>query len=226
MGILALSSLLVAGTGVYLLSRIWPNLSLNQKKLQKDIKLLRDEISDTQAQLIPLKGEEFRLMSDQEVSPRKGRGYKKVSKGIFTTIYGEQVLSYGYRKYLSGQDGLILAYTNDSEFIFWLRKKGGSRLVINEEFVAVLMPDGHFVDRPNGKEVIASLKVQANGMRVLTVGDREIATFTARAGKPKSQVQNRIFELVLRDLNALEQKLLWASILYELVQRVHEEEAK
>ncbi len=216
MGILALTSLLVAGTGAYLISRILPNLSPGQKRLQQDIKALREQLDNKRSQLIPLEGGELELLSDQSIDQKESRGFKKIKQGTFTTIYGEPVLLYAFRKYVSGPDGLIVSYTQTHEIIFWIRTKG-SRLVIDNDFVGELDAEGNLRERPKGKKVLASLRGQENGMDVIVVGEREIATLApSKAGK-SSNLQHRVFELVVNDLTAEEKQLLWALTLYKLV---------
>ncbi len=219
MGILALASLLVAGTGVFLISRILPNLSPTQRRLQRDIKLLREQLAEQDFELIPLEGGEIELLSDNQLDSKKARGFKKISRGTFTTIYNEPVLSYAFRKYLSGPDGLIVAKTRKHEFIFWIRAKG-SRLIIDETFTGVLDPEGRLLDRPKGKETLATLQKQENGMKVFRVGEREVATFSALRPPDKSGLQYRVFELVSSPLEEEERKLLLAITLYELITRM------
>jgi len=218
MGIFALASLLVAGTGVFLISRILPNLSPTQRRLQRDIKLLREQLAEQDYELIPLEGNEIELLSDNQLGYKKARGFKKISRGTFTTIYNEPVLSYAFRKYLNGPEGLIVARTRQHEFIFWIRAKG-SRLIIDETFSGVLDPQGRLLDRPKGKEILASLRKQEHGMKVFQVGEREIATFAPVRPSDKSGLQYRVFELVSSTLEEEERKLLVAIALYEMITR-------
>lgn len=215
MGLLALSSLLVAGTGFYLLSRIWPNLSATQRRVQKDIKELRELLRERRAGLIPLSGSELEILSDEQVQHKRKRGFRKMALATFNTIYGEPILTYGYRKYLNGPDGLLMGYTSNHEYIFWIRAKG-SRLVIDEGFVGELGTDGQLKERPKDREVLASITPQENGMDIIRVGDREVATLAKLANR-ESNIQNRVFELVANDLNPREREILWALTLFDLV---------
>jgi len=123
MGLFALSTLLVAGAGVYLLSKAFPNFQPGNKKIQSDLKVMREELKAITNDLIPLSPKELELLSLQVSDTTSKKGFVKNYKGKIQTIFHEPVAAYYYRKYLSrggAESALLFIQMLDQQYRFFI----------------------------------------------------------------------------------------------------------
>lgn len=219
MEIFALSTLLLAGAGVYLFARIFPNFRPGSKKIQADLRKMREELQETADTLIPLTAAELENLAAKPGEQNAKKGFTKKYRGIYTTIFHEPVVAYIYKKYLrSGKEALLLAKTARTDFYYWIRPKG-IQLVINEKLIGTLQHDRKLYGGKN-RRLIASLREEEEGYMPVIVGEREVGAIRKEAvEKEKSELSSRAFSYVAKELSEGEKALLMAYVILDLTQR-------
>ena len=122
-------------------------LTVSKNQLIRDIDALRTEILSLKEKLIPFTNEEMELLSLNQSNFSKKRGFVKLIKGIFDTIYFENLIAYVIREY-SNQQKLILVTTTTDEFVY-LVKPDKTHIYINNAEAGILTKDGKFISLRN-----------------------------------------------------------------------------
>ena len=105
-------------------------LTLSRNQMLRDITLMRSEIADLKKDLVPFNDEEMEILSLRQTNTSKKRGFQKILKGIFSTIFYEPLIAYAIKTY-SADQRLILISTSDLEFIY-LDKDNKKELLVVE----------------------------------------------------------------------------------------------
>jgi len=217
MGIILVTSIIAVGTGVFLASRMWPNLAPGEKRVQQDIQELRDVLKEQRDPLVRLDREGLELLAAQETDRKTKRGFKKVRLGTFSTLYNEPILVYALRQYLSnGPDSLLVAYTAQHEFIYWIKKKE-TRVVVDNTYLGLLTDDDRLMGGSKNREELAVIRRNATGVESIWIGDREVATLASAGSNGKPQLQTRFFDLLSPDLSREEKVLTWVLVVERLI---------
>jgi hypothetical protein len=119
-------------------------LTLSRNQMLRDITMMRSEIADLKKELVPFTDEEMEILSLRQTNTSKKRGFQKILKGIFSTIFYEPLIAYAIKTY-SADQRLILISTSDLEFIY-LDKDNKTHVYINDFEVGVLTKNGHLLN--------------------------------------------------------------------------------
>jgi len=122
-------------------------LTLSRNQMLRDITMMRAEIADLKKQLVPFNDEEMEILSLRQTNTSKKRGFQKILKGIFSTIFYEPLIAYAIKTYSTTQR-LILITTSDIEFIY-LDKDNKTHVYINDFEVGILTKNGHLLNAKN-----------------------------------------------------------------------------
>jgi GAF domain-containing protein len=217
MGIILVTSIIAVGTGVFLASRMLPNLAPGEKRVQQDIQELREALEEDKGSLVRLDREGLELLAAQETSRKTRRGFKKLRIGAFSTIYDEPILVYALRQYLSnGPDSLLLANTAQHELIYWVKKKE-TRVVVDNAYIGLLTPDDRLLGGPKNREELAAIRQNASGTESIWIGEREVATLAAANYNGKPQLRTRFFDLLHPDMSREDKILTWVLAVERLI---------
>jgi len=218
MGLFALSTLLVAGTGVYLLSKAFPNFQPGNKKIQADLKLMREELKAISHDLIPISPKELELISLQTTDTTAKKGFVKNYKGKVQTIFHEPVASYFYRQYLSkgkSESGLLFIQMLDQQYYYWIKPKE-IRVVINDQFLGVIKD--HTQLFAGKKQTLKGyINKQKNDYWPIIVEDKEIAGFSSGSKAANKNLTQRAYEFVANDLSREQKAVLLAFTFLEII---------
>ncbi|MBK8043877.1 MAG: hypothetical protein IPK21_15175 [Haliscomenobacter sp.] len=220
MGILALSAIIMAGAGFVLFAQSAPNYKPGRKKVQADLKRIRDEVLELSADLAPVRKEDLELISTRETQRTVKKWFVRNVKAVFTSIFEEPVIAYYHRHYLSSKkkDSLIFAKTSRYEFFFW-QHRGEVQIVVNEQPLGAYDEAGGLLTSARTKKVIAKLdKTQTEGMPMLIQG--KLVGRMAKLGgtSGKNPLSQRVFEFVINDLSPEEEAIVLAIAIFEMVQ--------
>lgn len=122
-------------------------LTLSKNQMLRDITLMRTEILDLKKLLVPFNDEEMEILSLRQSNTSKKRGFKKISKGIFLTIFFEPLIAYAIKTYSTNQK-LVLITTSDLEFIY-LEKDNKTHVYINDFEIGLLTKGGDLRNAKN-----------------------------------------------------------------------------
>lgn len=219
MGLFALSTLLVAGAGVYLLSKAFPNFQPGNKKIQADLKLMREELKAISEDLIPISPKELELISLQTADASAKKGFVKNYKGKIQTIFHEPVASYYYRQYLSkgeSESALLFIQMLDQQYYYWIKPKE-IRVVVNDQFLGIIKD--HTKLYAGKKETLKGfINKQKTDYWPIVVEDREVAGYSSGSKVANKNLTQRAYEFVANELSREEKAVLLAFSFLEIIQ--------
>lgn len=214
MGLLALSALLVAGTGFFLFAKAVPNLKVGQKKVHKDLQMMQEEVQKIFSDPVALNQSDLDIMSYHIAHLDRKKRFTKKVKGVITSIFEESMVGFFYRRY-NKTDGLLYAKTKHRSFYFW-EKKGEARVVIDEQVLGSYRPTtGVLVGEQSG-QMIARLDKENSDRWPLIIQGREVAGLQRAAS---SDVLQRVFDFTASKLSAEEEAIIIALTVFEVVKQ-------
>lgn len=220
MGVIALSALLVAGTGFFLFAKALPNRAPGQKRLQADLTKLITEIDGIDAELIPINVKELEALSTSQVeSNTKSRS--KISKGTFVTIFEEGVFKYAYRSYASKKkDSVLVAKTLKRQYTF-MTKGDHVRMIVDDQVLGDYDIQTNNLNGAKTKNKIATLEKFRPEQWMLKIKNREVASMNALEIMNDKGLSKRVFEYVVDGISPEEKAVIMAITIYELVTLAH-----
>lgn len=212
MGLLALSALIVAGTGFYLFARTLPNLSVNQKKVHKDLQIMQEELSDLLRNPVPIHKKDLDVLSYNIARMDRKKRFTKRVKGVITSIFEEEMVGFYYRRY-NKKDALLFARTKDQSFYFW-EKGDNARVVIAEQAVGSYhYPTGVLKGAQSGQP-IAEINKRNTDRHPFLIQGREVASVKLLQ---ETDLLQRFFDYTAEELSREEQAILIALSVFEIV---------
>lgn len=219
MGIFALSTLLVAGAGIYIFSRVFPNFQPGNKKVQADLKTMKEELAPAAVNLVPLSNKDLELLAAEEEEHKVKKGFTTRVKGTLSTIFHEPVALYSYKKYLSasGKDAVLYVKTARHEYFYWLRSKG-TKVVIDNSLI------GNLENREilyGGKKdrMIARINRNEEEFMPIVVQGKEIGSILKSGAGEKQALSTRAFGYVLEEVRPEERAIFLSLAFFELIMR-------
>ena len=219
MGIFALSTLLVAGAGIYIFSKVFPNFQPGNKKVQADLKEMKADLAPKIADLVPMETKDLELLAAEEEERKVRKGFTTSVKGTLTTIFHEPVVLFSYKKYIStsGKDAVLYAKTARHEYFYWIKSKG-TKVVIDNSLVGNL-ENGEVLYGGKSNRMIARINRDEEEYMPVFIQEREVGSITKAKPSKGESLSTRAFGFVVEDLSAQERAILMALTLYELIMR-------
>jgi hypothetical protein len=90
--------------------------------IKRDLGMLRTEIQPLVSELIPFTHQELEILSLSFIDKTSGRGFNKIRKGIFNTIFYEHLMAYSVKQYAPGSHLIIIA-VSDREIAYYVKDK-------------------------------------------------------------------------------------------------------
>jgi len=224
MGIFALSTLLIAGAGVYLFSKVFPNFQPGNKKVQADLREMRADVEAEVAELVPLGEKELELLASEDEDRSRKKRLTTLVKGKLATIFHEPVAIYRYKHYLSssGKDAVLYAKTTDHEYFYWIKAKG-TKVVIDESLIGTL-ENKSVLFRGKSNDMIALIKRDAPEYMPVLIQGVEVANLIRPEQQTGQALSSRAFGYVKEGLSREEHAILMALTIHELLMRKLETE--
>lgn len=214
---IALAATLGVGAATIALGyNIFNSIAPSRRKIEKDLKELREELAKLVVELVPLTKKELELLCSRQNNSSIKKRVVTTWKGVFSSIYHEDMIVYAYRKYMGKKaNSVILAKTANHEFIYRI-KDTDAELMIDTHFVGVIRENGVLYP-PKSKKGVAKIAREASGaIMPVFIGDKEVASIY-REGALK-QPNPRAFEFVV-DMPKQEELVFLALAIYELIGR-------
>ena len=219
MGILAISAIMVAGAGFYLFSQSFPNFKPGEKKIQADLKTIRQEVLKSTPDLTPMRTEELESLSSKEMDKSIKKRATTDQRGVFVTIFEEPAAAYYHRKYLSNKrDALIFAKTYHHEYTYWI-KGDEVNLVIDQQPLGVYNEKTGELIGARSQKMIAKLDKSKPAKMEMTIQGRAVGNIVAPRPGGKDTLSQRCFDFVRNDLTKEEEAILLAIAIFEMVER-------
>lgn len=221
MEFLAALTILVGGASVYLASKVFPDLAPGNRKIDRDLKEMREEIQGWNLDWAPLGKEELELFSLNQEKYSMKKGFTTKVKGIFTTIFHEAAAAYSYKSYISSKSNAVL-YARTAKHHFVYRITGKGVLVSIDDFpIGTVGKDGALYGARRGK-AIAHIQRDRTDATPIIVGDREAGSLVKDKPDKSKGLSPRAFEFVRSDLTPQEEAVFISLVILELVERVVE----
>jgi len=215
----ALAATVLVGS-LLITSLIAKNIAPGQKRMDMEVKRMKEDMDQWAGELIPINKEELELFSLGQDKQLIRKGITTTAKGLFTTIYHEAVMAYSYRQYLGNKNkanGLLYARTAEHEFTYWINKGRGTLFIDGQE-VGILSEDGKLRGKRTGKEIARIDKAKTEFLPV-RVGNRELGSLSKKPTSSGEGLHGRALEFMEPNLNDKEEQLFLALVLKELVTR-------
>ena len=214
--LLSILFLMAIGTFfIYGFFQIFTNFNPSNRKIVKDMAILKEEIKEWRNTLVPWNKEEMELLSFSQTDQQIKKGLSKSAKGIFTSIYHEPLIAYNYKQYIStgSTNALLLAHTSQHEFAFRIKNKEVF-INIDKEYAGVLKEDGCFYGGEKERLIARINKEESAKMYPILVGGKAAGNLVNRE---KASVPNpRVFKFVA-PLEAAEEKIFISIAVLEMV---------
>lgn len=222
MGILALSTLVVIGTGFYLFSRNISGMRPGDKKLLRELAAIREEVLNNLDDLAPLRKEDMELLAAKEINKKTKKGFTANFQGVFTTIFEEPAIAYYYRRFRAKKrDGLLFAKTQRHEFTIQFRNNDAEVVVDNQPLGLYEISTG-ILFSGRTKKMIAKLDRGGEELMPMIIQGKDVGKMN-KLGKPvKDALSQRVFEYVKNDLSPEEEAIVLTFAVIELVLRTVE----
>ncbi|GAB5552467.1 MAG: hypothetical protein Sapg2KO_20580 [Saprospiraceae bacterium] len=220
MGVIALSALLVAGTGFFLFAKALPNRAPGQKKLQADLTKLIAEVDGIDVELIPINVKELEALSTSQVESN-AKSRSKISKGAFISIFEEVIFKYAYRSYASKKkDSVLVAKTLKRRYTF-MTKGDHVRMIVDDQVLGDYDLQTNNLNGAKSKKKIASLEKYRPEQWMLKIKNRDVASMNALEVTDDKGLSKRVFEYVVDGISPEEKAVIVAITIYELVTLRH-----
>lgn len=196
-----------------LVRSIFKSFRPRKKKIQNDVKEMREEIAPYVSELVPLNTEELELLSYNQVNQVVKKGVITTGKGVFTNVYQEPLIAYNYKEYVGAKTALIYARTSEHEYTY-KREKGKVDIAIDKQYFGTIK-NGKFYEGKEGRAV-GSLQAGGNPLSLpLSVNDKEVAAF--QDPEATSSPNPRVFKYFNKDLQGEVQQAFLSMTILEMV---------
>jgi len=212
-------ALILGGIGLYLLYQILVNFNPGKKRVQEDIRKMREELAPWVAKLVPWSKDEMELFSLNQIHQTVKKGIVRTAKGVYTSIYHEPMLAYAYKEYVSpGTNALLYVRTSKHEFVYRMRNKG-IQIAMDGKAIGTIDEEMRLYGGKKNR-LLARINKPSEETPLLlpvVVNDREVASLV----NPDltNSPNPRAFEFLKDDLQPDEENLLMSLAALELVQR-------
>ena len=218
--ILTALTVLVTSLVLFLAFRVLGNYKPGKRRVQEDLKKMKEEVAPWVGELVPISKEELELFSQGQINQALKKRMTTSAKGVFTTIYNEPIVAYNFKRYIAKEvDAVLYARTTTHEFAY--RIKGGEvKVVIDNELVGTLKDNGVLYGGRRNRMIARINREEGLELMPIIVNDKEVGNLVKALPPPKTKsVDARAFEFVRDDLNEEERKIFLSLAIYELVQR-------
>ncbi len=217
--VLTLLTVFVVSMVLFLVFRLLTNFKPSKRKVQEDLKKMKEDLASYATKLVPLSKEELELFSEEQIERIKKKRGSSVSKGVFTTIYNEPIVAYSYKKYIaSGTNALLYARTANHEFAYRI-EDGKVKIIIDNKLVGTLNEDGMLYGGKKDR-LIARINRENDNLIPVIINDKEVGNLVkALPPAQSSNVNRRAFEFIRDDMEAEEKKVFLSLALLELINR-------
>lgn len=216
MGIFALSAIIMAGTGFFIFFQSITNLKPGQRKIQADLKSIREEtLKLISSELTPVRKEDLELISLKETMHKEKKWVVRNVQGLFHTIFEEPVIAYYSRWYPSGEV-VLFAKTDRHEFFYWLHGKMLD-IVVDEAALGAFYPETGELLSARTKKTIARLEKGTQG-KAIYINDRQVGRMALLKPNSKDILSQRVFDFVVNELSAEEEAIILALSISEMIQ--------
>ena len=208
---------LVVGAGGYFAFMVFTNFQPSSSKVNKDVDQMRAELDNLVPELMIWEGDELELLSLHQEHQSVSNSIYTTAQGVFTSIYQEPMLAYGYKKYVSpGMNAVLFAKTYKHEFVFRIRNKA-TFITMNGQMIGELKPDGQLFNQ-RGNDVLAQIEKHDGEVLDIQVMDRNMGALTRRF--QDGDLYPRAFNLLPDNISEGEEVLLLSVSIYEMVDQI------
>lgn len=217
--ILTLLSVFVGASILFILFNALTNYRPGKRKVQEDIKKMRQSVEPWIKDLVPISREELEQFSQSQINQLKKKRMVISASGVFTTIYHEPLVAYSYKKYISKKypDAILYARTADHEYIYRI-KNNEVKLLIDNQPAGILNETDGVLYAGKKPKMIAKINRTGTDLVPVIVNQKEVGNLSKALPASKS-VDARAFEFIKDDMNEEEMNIFLSLAIYELVKR-------
>jgi hypothetical protein len=217
MAIILILGIVLGIAALAILAKVFKNFQPGDKKINADVAQMRKEIEAMNLDLVPWDKDETELFSLNQISQSVKKGITTTAKGVFTSIYQEPMLAYGFKKYVSPNlNAVLFAKTASHEYVYRI-KKDSIQVTIDGKALGILKDDGVLYSTRKNKVLARIAQGSDELLLPMIVNNREVAHVVNPAKADK--INPRAFDLVDENMTKEEEEVFLALGVLEVVQR-------
>lgn len=217
MGIITLSTLLIAGAGFYLFSRNFGGFGMGIKRLQTDLKKLTAVMDTVNVDVIPLNSKELESLSATQAG-KSGKS-RSTRKGAFVTIFEEPLIKYAAKDYDAKRENMVIIAEAGGHQYSYLALKGKVQMVVDDQVLGSYDPNTGTLSGSRTKKTIAQLDRSRPEQNIITVKGKDVASMNKKISTDSKGLSKRVFEYVVDGLSPEELVAAVAITIFELVRQ-------
>jgi hypothetical protein len=210
MGLLALSALILMGSGFLLMRKNIATLKPGKHKIDEVFALLEQAVPFKQADLAPLGEKNIELLSANDLKGAPKSKISGIETGVMATLFEEAGIAYAAKKY-SDPDFKALVVAKDKNHSFrFLVKANEIEIVIDQQALGVFFKKEMELKGIRTGTTLAHLVHQPfQGLSLIMQG-KEMIMFPENVFKDSKQVSKRAFVVLNQSISKEEQACILA----------------
>jgi hypothetical protein len=194
---------------------VFSNIKPGKGRIQKDLAEFRKTLKPLMVDLVPMEEGEIDLLSSNPNITSSKKRVTQTWQGNFISIYHENMIVFGYRKYVSkSEDAILYAKTANHEYTYRMQGEV-CEIVVDDKLLGYLKGDDILYLAKN-KKPFAAYNRSNDSLIAITINGKEVGNIY-KEGIVK-QPNPRAFELITK--MPKEHQLTFISLaIFELVKR-------
>ncbi|MFT6359047.1 MAG: hypothetical protein ACJAVF_001705 [Paraglaciecola sp.] len=210
-----LATLGVGAATVALGYSIFSNIKPGKGRIQKDLAEFRKLLQPLMVDLVPMEEGEIELLSSAANVTASKKRVTQTWQGNFTSIYQENMIAFGYRKYVSkSEDAILYAKTANHEYTY--RVQGDvCEIAVDDKLLGNFKSDD-ILYLAKTKKAFAQMNRSGDSLIAVSINGKEVGSIYKKG--VVQQPNPRAFELLSK--MPKEHQLTFISLaIFELVKR-------
>ena len=210
MGLLALSALILVGSGFILMKNNLSALKPGGKKIEEIFLQLDQAVPMKQSELAPLGEINIELLSANELKGVAKSNISGIEVGIMATLFDEAGIAFAIKKFGSADFKAMVVAKDKNHIYRFLFKLNDIEIVIDNQALGVFLMDEKVLKGVRTGATLLHLKEHPSQGTSLYIQDREMVLFPKDVFKDSKQISKRAFVVLNQSISAEEQATILA----------------
>lgn len=210
MGLLALSALILVGSGFILMRNNISALKPGGKKIEEIFLQLDQAVPMKQSELAPLGEINIELLSANELKGVAKSKLSGIEVGVMATLFDEAGIAFAIKKFGSSDFRAMVVAKDKNHIYRFLFKSNDIEIVIDNQALGVFLMDEKVLKGVRTGATLLHLKEHPSQGTSLYIQDREMVLFPKEVFKDSKQISKRAFVVLNQSISAEEQATILA----------------
>lgn len=210
MGLLALSALILMGSGVLMMRNNLKSLKPGVNKMEETFIQLEDQITIKQSELAPLGEVNIELLSANESKNVLKSRISGIEMGVISTLFNEPGIAFALKKFKSNDLKAMMVAKDRNHLYRFLFKNNEIEIVIDNQALGIYYQNEKILKGIRSGSILAQLNEHSAQGESLFVQGKEMVLFPKDIFKNESQVAQRVYVVLNQEISAEEQATILA----------------